>query len=559
MAVKNKRLGDLLIDAGLITPEQLEKVLQFQKTTGKKLGELLIDEGYIQESQIIEVLEFQLGIPHLDLKKYHIHADIPRLISERLAKRLSLIPVKKEGGKLIVAMTDPLNIFAIDDVKIATGLEIIPAIATRQNIEDAIARYYGKESAEEAIKDFGKDYDLEGIEELESNSLNDVSNAPMVRLVNSFIKQAVKLRASDIHIEPSEDNLRIRYRIDGDLQEIMTVAKSAHLAVVSRIKIIGKMDIAEKRLPQDGRIEMIVEGREIDMRISVLPTVFGEKVVIRLLDRSSYVLSKSELGFTKENMQVFDSIVKNPYGIILVTGPTGSGKTTTLYAALKEINHINRNIVTVEDPVEYRLPGINQVQVNNKAGLTFASGLRAILRQDPDVIMIGEIRDPETAQIAVRASITGHLVLSTMHTNDTSSTVTRLMDMGIEPYLVSSSIVGVIAQRLIKKVCESCKYTYMASPSDKALLGLGEDTHLHRGRGCNSCNYTGYKGRQAVQEIMPVTESIRKLIDDRASIDTIRKTASSNGMTSLKENCKKLVLQGVTTVEELIRIAYGLD
>ncbi|WP_026475845.1 GspE/PulE family protein [Alkaliphilus transvaalensis] len=559
MAVKNKRLGDLLIDAGLITVEQLEKVLQMQKSTGKKLGEILIDEGFLQEGQIIEVLEFQLGIPHLDLKKYRIQTEIPRLISERLAKRHNLIPIKKDGEKLLVAMADPLNIFAIDDVKIATGLEITPAIATRQNIEDAIARYYGKESAEEAIKDFRREYDIEGIEDLENSSYTEVNNAPMVRLVNSFIKQAVKLKASDIHIEPSENNLRIRYRIDGDLQEIMTIGKSAHLAVVSRIKIIGKMDIAEKRLPQDGRVEMIVDNKPIDMRISVLPTVFGEKVVIRLLDRSSFVLSKSQLGFTEENLNVFEKIIKKPYGIILVTGPTGSGKTTTLYAALKELNAINRNIVTVEDPVEYRLGGINQVQVNNKAGLTFAAGLRAILRQDPDVIMIGEIRDSETAQIAVRASITGHLVLSTMHTNDTASTVTRLLDMGIEPYLVSSSVVGIIAQRLIKKVCDSCSYTYISNPSEKELLGLTDDIELVKGKGCNMCNYSGYKGRQAVQEIMPVDETIRKLVDDRASIDVIRRASFNQGLTSLRENCKQLVLDGTTTVEELIRIAYGLE
>lgn len=559
MAAKNKRLGDLLIDAGLITQEQLQKVLQLQKATGKKIGEALIDEGYVQETQIIEVLEFQLGIPHLDLKKYLIQSDVPRLISERLAKRHKLIPVKKDGDKLMVAMADPLNIFAIDDVKIATGLEIVPAITTKKNVEDAIARYYGRESAEEAIRDFRKEYEIDGVEELENNSLNEVSNAPMVRLVNSFIKQAVKLKASDIHIEPSENNLRIRYRIDGDLQEIMTVAKSAHLAIVSRIKILGKMDIAEKRLPQDGRIEMMVEDREVDMRISVLPTVFGEKVVIRILDRSSFVLSKTQLGFTESNMKSFERIIKKPYGIILVTGPTGSGKTTTLYAALKELNQINRNIVTVEDPVEYRLSGINQVQVNNKAGLDFASGLRSILRQDPDVIMIGEIRDAETAQIAVRASITGHLVLSTMHTNDTTSTVTRLVDMGIEPYLVSSSVVGIIAQRLIKKICGSCKYTYMSNPSEMALLGLTEEILLQKGKGCNECNYTGYRGRQAVQEILPVNEAIRRLIDERASLDNIRKTAFLQGMTSLRENCKDLVLEGVTTTDELIRVAYGLD
>jgi type IV pilus assembly protein PilB len=435
----------------------------------------------------------------------------------------------------------------------------MPAISTRQNIENAINRYYGSESAENAIQEFKREYHMPDLDDLDAHATSDISNAPMVRLVNSFIKQAVKLNASDIHLEPYDKTLRLRFRIDGDLQEIMSIAKSAHQAIISRIKILGRMDIAEKRIPQDGRIEMVIDGRDIDMRISILPTVYGEKVVIRLLDRSNFTFSKDQLGFTGDNLKRFEEIIKHPHGIILVTGPTGSGKTTTLYAALKELNNVARNIITIEDPVEYRLEGINQVQVSNKAGLTFASGLKAILRQDPDIVMVGEIRDGETAQIAVRAAITGHLVLSTMHTNDTASTVTRLTDMGIEPYLVSSSVVGVVAQRLIKKICPQCKETYDPTSVDKKILYIEKNVLLHRGKGCNNCNHTGYKGRQAVQEIMSVDETIRSLIDERASIDKIRKAAIQKGMTSLKENCKQLMLQGVTTVEELARIAYGLE
>ncbi|MBU5677594.1 Flp pilus assembly complex ATPase component TadA [Alkaliphilus sp. MSJ-5] len=559
MSGKTKRLGDLLIEAGLIEQEQLEKALELQKVTFKKLGEILIDEGFVKESQIIEVLEFQLGIPHLDLEKYFINPEMPRLISEKLARRHMLIPVKKERDNLIVAMSDPLNIFAVDDIKIATGLEVIPAISTRQNIENAINRYYGSESAENAIEEFKREYRMPDLDDLEAQDALDISNAPMVRLVNSFIKQAVRLNASDIHLEPYEKTLRLRFRIDGDLQEIMSIAKSAHQAIISRIKILGRMDIAEKRIPQDGRVEMVIDSGDIDMRISILPTVYGEKAVIRLLDRSSVVISKDQLGFTQDNLKIFDEIIKSPHGIILVTGPTGSGKTTTLYAALKELNNVVRNIITIEDPVEYRLEGVNQVQVSNKAGLTFASGLKAILRQDPDIVMVGEIRDGETAHIAVRAAITGHLVLSTMHTNDTASTVTRFTDMGIESYLVSSSVIGVVAQRLIKKICPYCKESYYSTSVDKKILDIEENVLLHRGKGCNICNYTGYKGRQAVQEIMRIDETIRALIDERASIDKIRKKALENGMTSLKENCKQLIFQGVTTVEELARIAYGLE
>lgn len=554
-----KKMGDLLIDVGLISKEQLNSALQLQKVTAKKLGEVLIEEGFIEEKQMIEVLELQLGIPHIDLDKYYIHPEVPRLISERLAKRHILIPIKKEKNTLMVTMWDPLNILAIDDVKIATGLEIQPAISSKQEILNAIDRYYGKESAEQALKDFNKEYEENNMDPLINDHMEDINNAPMVRLVNSIVKQAVKLGASDIHFEPTEKNLRVRFRIDGDLQEMMSIAKSAYMGIVSRIKVIGQMNIAEKRIPQDGRVEMVIDNKDIDMRISVLPTIHGEKVVIRLLDQSNFLFSKKTLGFTEKNLNLFDKIIKNPYGIILVTGPTGSGKTTTLYATLKELNQINKNIITVEDPVEYGLDGISQVQVNHKAGLDFSNALRAILRQDPDIIMIGEIRDHETTQIAVRSAITGHLVLSTIHTNDTASTIIRLMDMGIEPYLISSSIVGIISQRLVKKICNNCKENYVPNPWEKNILGVDNEVLLYRGRGCKVCNNTGYSGRIAVHEIMKVDESLRLLIDQRAGIDQIRKESLNNGMISLKENCKQLVLKGITTVDELTRIAYGLE
>ncbi|QXM07473.1 GspE/PulE family protein [Crassaminicella indica] len=559
MMQPKKRLGDLLIDAGFITKEQINEALKIQRASGKKLGEILIDEGFIQEKKMIEILEFQLGIPHMDLEKYYIDAEIPKLINESLAKRHLLIPVKKENNKLFVAMADPLNIFAMDDVRIATGLEVEPIIATRQDILNAIDYYYGKESAEKAVEDFKNQYSFEDLSDLDETILNEINNAPVVRLVNSIIRQAVKAKASDIHIEPFESNVRVRFRIDGELQEIISPEKSTHSAIVTRIKIMGKMNIAEKRIPQDGRFETTVDGKEIDMRISTLPTVYGEKIVIRLLDRSSFLMSKNQLGFSEKNLEIFDKIIKSPNGIILVTGPTGSGKTTTLYTILRELNQINKNIITVEDPVEYSLNGINQVQVNTKANLTFANALRSILRQDPDIIMIGEIRDSETAQIAVRAAITGHLVLSTMHTNDSPSTVARLMDMGIAPYLVSSSVIGVISQRLVRKICPECKQSYVPNEIEKKILNISDETLLYKGKGCNYCNGSGYKGRTAIHEIMLVNKDLRLHIDKGESIDILRQSAINQGMIPLKENSFKLVLEGITTVDELNRVSYNLD
>lgn len=565
MIDKSGRLGDILVNSGLISKEQLNKALDLQKKQGKRLGEILIEEGLISEDQIIEVLEFQLGVPHINLKKYYINPLAPKKISGNLARKHLLIPINIIGNKLIVAMSDPLNVLALDDVRLSTGLDVDVVIATKNEIIESINKYFNNtELTEERIEEFTIQHSNNEIDEINVKLQNDINSAPVVRLLNTIIKEAVKMKASDIHIEPFEKVVRIRFRVDGDLKEIMTPSKSTHSAIVTRIKIISKLDISEKRIPQDGRVEIIIENRPIDMRISVLPTVYGEKIVIRLLDRSNIILKRDELGFSPKNLMLLDEIVKNPQGIILVTGPTGSGKTTTLYTLLKELNQINRNIITVEDPVEYRLEGINQVQVNTKAGLTFATGLRSILRQDPDIIMVGEIRDVETAQIAVRAAITGHLVLSTLHTNDTTSSIVRLIDMGVVSYLVSSAIVGIIAQRLVKKICNHCKIQYNASMEEVLLLNLHDrETKDHRilykGKGCNICNHTGYLGRTAIHEIMKINKDIRNLINKQMASDTIKDTAIRNGMQTLFDSCRSLVLNGITTIDELLRITYSMD
>lgn len=557
MEYKKIKLGEILISTEKITQEQLEKALEEQKNSKKKLGQILIENNIITEKDIIEILEFQLGIPHINLENFVIDEEVPLLISESLARRYELIPIRKQSGKLMVAMVDPLNIFAIDDVKIATNMDVEPCICSQHDILNAIDRSYGKEVAEKAIEDFKKQYEVDNINDLDEEILNDINNAPVVRLVNSIIKQAIKAKASDIHIEPFEESVRIRFRVDGQLQEIMNSAKTTHSAIVTRIKIMGKMDIAEKRVPQDGRIELSIDGKEVDLRISVLPTVFGEKIVIRLLDRSTFLLSKSQLGFTEENLNRFYKLIENPNGIILITGPTGSGKTTTLYTILRELNQINKNIITVEDPVEYKLHGINQVQVNNKAGLTFANGLRSILRQDPDIVMIGEIRDAETAQIAARAAITGHLVISTMHTNDAPSTITRLIDMGIQPYLISASVVGSIAQRLVRKICTNCKKAYNPSEKEKEILNIGENVKLYKGEGCAQCYNIGYKGRTSIHEIMNMSKNIRESIDNKDGIDKLRKIAIDEGMIILRDNCRELVLNGITSFNEFMTVAYN--
>lgn len=558
---KSLRLGDLLVNSGKIKDEQLEFALQVQKEQMKKLGETLIELDFVTERDIIEVLEFQLGIPQVDLEKYYIEPDVPHLIAESFARSNLLIPIKRDGMRLAVAMSDPLNILVINDLEIVTGLEVEPKIATEKDIRNAIDQFYSRRSAEEAAEEFTKEYKLEQ-DNIDIELLKEINKAPVVRLVNTIVVQAAQSRASDIHIEPAEEYLRIRFRIDGDLQEVMKPAKQTHGAIVTRIKIMAKLDIAERRIPQDGRIEINVKGRELDLRVSTIPTIHGEKVVIRLQDRTTFLKPIDSLGLNDTNYKAFQEIIKARNGIVLVTGPTGSGKSTSLYAMLNELNEAKRNVMTVEDPVEYRMDGITQSQVNPKAGFSFPEGLRSMLRQDPDVIMVGEIRDTETAEIAVRAAITGHVVLSTLHTNNAIATINRLVDMGIKPYLVSSSIVAIISQLLVKQICTSCKVPYIPELVELEMLGLKNldlNVEFYKGTGCPHCKQTGYRGRTPIFEVLQFDNDIRQMITDGKSSNEIKRMLSSKGIRTLQDNCLELVLKGNTTVEELLRISYTLE
>ena len=556
---KAMRIGEALIESGFINSEQLDSALDMQKKVNRRIGEVLVELGYVTETQIIQTLEYLFHIPYIDLAARTIERKALSLISEGLAQKHGIIPVEIDGGVLSVAMADPLDLYAIDDIQIVTGYELKIYMSTISEINTAINRYYGQEGAEKAVEDLQKEYSLTELSTLAELSESEVSNAPVVRLVNSIISHAVKANASDIHIEPSKNDLRVRFRIDGDLTEVMRSSMSAHSAIVTRIKIIGQMDIAEKRIPQDGRVEVNIEGRDVDLRLSILPSVYGEKVVLRILGTQTEAKNVEELGFTQENLDMFKKIISSPNGVILVSGPTGSGKTTTLYTVLKELNKPHVNIITVEDPVEYKMEGITQVQVNPRANLTFAAGLRSILRQDPDIILIGEIRDAETAEIAIRAAITGHLVLSTIHTNDAASSVARLVDMGIEPFLVSSAVVGVIAQRLVKCICPRCKTAYRPDHTEMMLLKLKDMQQLYKGAGCPACNFTGYQKRMAIHEVLVATKEIRELIDRRASTDQIKQMVARYGTTSLRDNCRKLVLDGITTTAELARVTYSIE
>lgn len=558
MAVKNIPLGQALLDSGLITQEQLEDALSLQKQNGKKLGDILVESGIIDENELMKALETRFKVPFIDLSETRIDNAAPALISEELARKYNVIPIASDDKTLTVATSDPMNFYALDDLKLATNLEIKAVLAAPSAIKNAIGRYYSKKQAEDAAEVLNREFTVENTGGSFREIDERIDNAPVVMLVNSIIQQAVKLGASDIHIEPMEKTTRVRVRVDGVLQNQMTLAGGAHNAVITRFKIMSGMNIAERRLPQDGRIETVVDGRPVDLRLSIMPTVNGEKLVIRILGGTGVLFTKSQLGLSEKNAEIFERLIKSPNGIILVSGPTGSGKTTTLYSILKEFNQPGVNIITVEDPVEYKLPGINQVQVNAKAGLTFASGMRSILRQDPDIIMVGEIRDSETARMAVRAAITGHLVLSTIHTNDAPSTMTRLIDMGIEPYLVSSAVVGVIAQRLVRNICPRCKTAYEPSPHEAEILGLNPGEKLWKGRGCAFCNYMGYKGRTAIHEIMPVDKNARILISYGATSDELREYAVQKGMTTLRQNCAELVKNGTTTIEEMLKVTYNI-
>lgn len=561
---KKKKLGDLLVSSGAISEEQLLTALDNQKVTGKKLGESLIDLGYITDRDIAEALHRQLGIDMITLADITIADEILQLVKESVLRKYNVIPIEYSifnMNELRVAMSDPMDIYAIDDLSFLTNMQIEPVVSTPSDIRNALDKYFGNNEAMQAAEKFAKEQEerKSSIKKEETINLEDeINNAPIVQLVNKIIEQAVRQRASDIHIEPMEYQVRIRYRVDGVLKTVMNYGTELLSAITTRIKIVGGMDISEKRKPQDGRITQVVDRNEFDIRVSVLPTVYGEKVVMRLTSKQGLTRDKKELGFNEEELAAFDSILKHPHGIILVTGPTGSGKSTTLYTALSELNVDGVNIITVEDPVEANIDGINQVQVNNKADMTFANALRSILRQDPDIIMIGEIRDGETAEIAVKASITGHLVVSTLHTNSAASTITRLEDMGIESYLIADSVIGVIAQRLVRRLCPKCKKPRMATPLEKEMLGYPREHQLevYEPCGCQQCNDTGFMGRIGVYEIMTITPKLKEVISRKGSADDIKRIALAEGMHTLKMSASKFVIDGTTSMSEMQRIAY---
>lgn len=558
---EKRRLGDILIDAGKITIYQLQEALKSQRVLGKKLGEVLVESRIISEEDILEAIETQTGIEKIDLNSIEFDNKTLNLVTENLCRRHILIPFGFKNNKIQIAMSDPLNIFAIDDVNISTGIEPEIYISSKSDIQKFIDLNYSTEQVFKAAQELTK-------ETLESKNIadnieeiDDVKNAPVVKMIDYMFRNSIEMRASDIHIEPFEKEIRIRYRIDGELQTVNTLGIESLAPLVARIKILAGLNIAEKRVPQDGRIITRVGNNDVDLRVSILPVVSGEKIVIRILNRSSYKLGKEHLGMNENNLNKLKNIISNPHGIVLVTGPTGSGKSTTLYTVLNELNSDDVNIVTIEDPVEYTLDGINQVNVNSKSGMTFASGLRSILRQDPDIVMIGEIRDEETAQIAIKAAITGHLVLSTLHTNDSASSITRLIDMGIEPYLVSTSICGVIAQRLVRRICPNCKESYEATDYEKKILigNSEENLTLYKGQGCGHCNGTGYLGRIGVYEIMNITRKHRDLINETKNPNILKDLSLENGMTTLGQECKELVLKGITTINELATITLLSD
>ena len=558
---KKMRLGDVLITDGAITQEQLEKALVLQKEKKKRLGLILVDENITTEEAIARALSRQLEYDMVDLKDVEVPEEMQNLLPVDILKKYTMIPFEysTEGANIVrVAMSDPMDLDALDDINIITNLQVEPVVATPTSILRALDKYYGQKDVLSKLDEYTKE--KEALEEQEDMYSEDVQNSPIVQLVKSMIEQAVRQRSSDIHIEPMEKQVRIRYRIDGTLYERMTYSHRLLPAIVARIKIIGGMDIAEKRKPQDGRITQIVDRVEYDIRVSVLPTVYGEKIVMRLTSKQALTKEKSQLGFNEEELKVFDRILSNPHGILLVTGPTGSGKSTTLYTALSELNSEEVNIITVEDPVEANIDGINQVQTNNKANLTFASALRSILRQDPDIIMIGEIRDSETAGIAVQASITGHLVVSTLHTNSAASTITRLADMGVEPYLIADSTVGIIAQRLVRRLCPSCKQAYEPNAEERELLKISdtEPVKIYKSCGCVNCDNTGYRGRIGVYEIMEVTHDLKIIIAKGGSADDIKEQALKEGMNTLRMSATRYVLDGITSVSEMKKVSFDV-
>lgn len=562
---QRQRLGDILINNGYITPNQLEEGLAEHRRTKRPLGEILVKKGFLSESVLIEVLEFQLGIPHVILAKRKIDPEVLKLVPEQVARKYHVFPIEKQGNHLALAMLDPTDVVAFDQLRLTLKIDITPFIVVEEDLNRAINQYYGVSSSfQEVFKDLDIEINEQQAPEADSDTSQAIDEAPIVRLVNLIISQAVKEHVSDIHIEPTDGDLSIRFRVDGKLKQFMTSPRNTQSTIISRIKIISGMNIAEKRIPQDGRIQTKVENTAIDIRVSSIPTIFGEKIVMRLLFKNNILARLESLGFLPDSLEKFRAIYKQPYGIILVTGPTGSGKSTTLSSVLNELNSREDNIMTVEDPVEYQIPGVNQVQVNNKAGLTFASALRSFLRQDPDIIMVGEIRDQETAQIAIQAALTGHLVLSTLHTNDAPSTITRLIDMGVEPFLVASTLIGVLAQRLVRGICPGCKTQYHLEPSDvyfkivrDNLPDRDPDTlTFYKGTGCRQCNSTGYARRLAIHEILLLNQEVRSIVSRSASFGELREAALRAGMRTLLQDGLIKASEGRTTIEEVVKVAY---
>lgn len=544
-----KRLGDLLVEANVLTEDQLQHALTI-KQPNERLGDVLIKEQLVTEQTLIEVLEFQLGIPHVNLGQFPIDSEIIQLVPKEIAKRYLLVPLRKEKNKLFVAMADPMDYFAIEELRMLTGFRIEPCIATKQDLNKTISKYYELQATMDAALS-----DLVGTTE-EDNSDIVAEDSPIVVLVNQIINDAVVQGASDIHFDPQDNEFRIRFRVDGMLKTERSLPKSMQNMVIARLKIMGNLNITESRLPQDGRIQIQAQMRAIDIRLSTLPTIYGEKVVMRVLDTKNAQISISGLKFSEQNQQKFERMIRKPNGIVLITGPTGSGKSSTLSATLNDLNDEALNIITVEDPVEYQLEGINQIQVREEVGLTFAAGLRSILRQDPDVIMIGEIRDTETAQMATRASLTGHLVFSTLHTNSAIESIDRLKDMGIEPYLITSSLEGIVAQRLVRRVCRDCGRTRDVTATEQAvLLKYGfHSTQVHAGAGCPACNHTGYRGRIALHEVFELDEEAKQLILVGAASNEILQNAMKKGYEPLVHDGLQKALNGLTTIEEVIRV-----
>jgi type IV pilus assembly protein PilB len=562
---KRMRLGTMLVKAGIITEDQLNEALEKHKKSHKRLGDMLVDLGFAAEKVIISFLSQQLGLPCVNVADIEeIESKVLTVVPRSFASRHKVFPISKDDTVLTVAMADPLDILVLDELRRLSGCEIRPVLASEKEINRAILKFYkGIFDIESIIKDSEleekvKVVSLEREEDIGVSKLEvEKGGATVVNLVNHILIEAIGVNASDVHIEPLKDSLRIRYRIDGILYSYPSPPKRYHQAIVSRIKVMCSLDLSEHRLPQDGRCRVILADREIDLRVSVTPSSFGEKVVLRILDPSSLCLDLSRLGLDPEALSIFEETIRKPYGIILVTGPTGSGKSTTLYSALNTINSEDRNIITIEDPIEYTLHGTTQVQVKPEIGLTFAKGLRSFLRQDPDVMMVGEIRDRETVEVAIHAALTGHLIFSTLHTNDAAGALVRMMEMGIEPFLISSTVLLCMAQRLVRLVCPKCKEEYTPPKETLESLGLGEEKVFYRGRGCKYCNGIGYKGRIGVFELLPVNEEIQNLVVKKAPSPVIKEAACKAGMVTLQEAAMKKVLEGVTSLEEAFRVIMG--